>query len=78
MGYIKTKPIDYFNALKLVDEYKDLFVREGPKDTQWPEIIDAIIAYKWRELNCLLYTRNNGLIEFGKTSNLEYILIREG
>ncbi len=77
LNYIKTRPIDYINALKLIDSHKDLFIREGPKGTQWPEIIDAIIAYKWYELKCLLYTKDHNLIEFGKANNLKYILIRE-
>ena len=77
LNYIKTRPIDYINALRIIGSHKNLFIREGPKDTRWPEIIDAIIAYKWYELKCLLYTKDDGLIEFGRANNLKYIPIRE-
>jgi len=76
LRYMSTEADDFVGGVKILNSERELFKRVGPRDTWWPEIVDAIIAYKWKSLNALLYTRDSALIAYGKKNDLQYKIIR--
>lgn len=76
--YLKTGYGDYIEAIRIIAENPEIFAREGPRGTLWPEIIDAIIAVIWRRNRATLYTKDEALISFGEKEKLSYVPIRQG
>ena len=77
MVYIETKCSDYFEAIALLLSNPEIFTREGPEDTLWPEIVDAIIAILWKRHRAVLYTKDKSLIRYGRQEKLNYVVIEE-
>ena len=74
--YMETRHSDYLEAIRILRNYPEIFAREGPKHTLWPEIIDAIIATCWRKNRATLYTKDESLIRFGEKEKLDYVIIK--
>ena len=75
--YIETKHSDYFEAINILQENPEIFAREGPENTLWPEVVDSIIAVFWRRHRATLYTNDESLIKYGEQEKLDYITIKQ-
>jgi len=64
-------------AMELINEHKELFVKEGPKKTKWLRIFDAIIAAIWLTKKLPLLADDPVYERISEEYNLQYIKLKK-